>query len=527
MKRIASALFFLSFLAAFGQQTTPPPITWQHSYGGVGMDVLYAIHTIPGGGYLLGGESSSPPSGTKSSAHHGLSDFWIIRVDAEGNKLWDKSFGGTGNDILTSIVAGGDGGFLLGGHSNSGSNGNKTAPARGGIDFWVVRIDHNGEKLWDRTYGGTENDYLFTMIPISDGGFLLGGYSASGANINKTSSNFGQGDFWIVRIDAAGEKLWDRSFGGSGDEWLYSLQETSDGGFILGGSSSSPPSGNKAAPHHGGSDFWIVRIESNGTRLWDRSYGGSEDDADEHLVVRQTSDGGYIIAGDSLSDISGNKTSPNIGDSDIWVIRLGQEANLLWQRTFGGTSYEFLTSLQETGDGGFILAGGSESRAGGTKTAPLYGIEIDFYLVRIDSAGNMVWDASYGGAAADGFRHVIAQPTSDGGFIVGGDSNSGASEIKTSPGLGSRHFWVLKLGGTAPPPQLIVPSQTTASIQQHGFRFFIEPRQNQKSYVAEYSTDLVTWTPFQTNLASGGQIEVIDPGAATSPRRFYRAYRLP
>jgi hypothetical protein len=526
MKPISIVFFFCSLFAAFAQQTSPPSILWQQSYGGAGVESLYAVQPTPDGGYIFGGGSSSAPGGGKTSPHFGGPDFWVVRVDSQGNKLWEQSFGGIGTDILSVMQPAGDGGFLLGGRSNSPIGGTKTGPNRGGADFWVVRIDSNGEKLWDRTFGGSGDDYLFSMVPTGDGGFLLGGYSESGVSGNKTSQNFGLGDFWLVRIDAAGEKVWEASYGGSGDEGIFSIHQTSDGGFILGGDSDSPPGGNKTSAHHGGKDFWIVRIDPLGNKLWDRSYGGTEHDADYNLVVRQTPDGGYIIAGDSLSDVSGNKTAASFGDSDIWVVRLGPEANTLWQRSFGGNSYEYVSSLKETSDGGFLLGGGSNSRVSGNKSAPLFG-NMDYYLFQIDSDGEMVWDASYGGTAEDGFEHVAMLQTLDDGLILAGDSNSGINGIKTSPAIGQRHFWVIKLGGGAPPPVLIAPAQTTSDIQVQGFRFFIEPRQDENQYVSEYSIDLITWVPFQTNLAAGGQIEVVDPGAAGSPRRFYRAYRLP
>src|SRR5262249_16268409 len=150
----------------------------------------------------------------------------------------------------------------------------------------------------------------------------------------KSSANYGSADYWVVRLDSNGNKLWDQSYGGSGNDSLYSLQQTSDGGFIMGGPSSSTPAANKTSLNFGNSDFWLVRIDANGTKLWDQSYGGIGYDA--LFSVRQTTDGGFILGGYSSSTPSGTKTTPNYGDNDYWVVRLDANGNQLWEQTLGG-----------------------------------------------------------------------------------------------------------------------------------------------------------------------------------------------
>jgi hypothetical protein len=261
-------------------------------------------------------------------------------VDSVGNKLWDKSFGGTGYNVLAAVRQTSDGGFILGGTSSSSPSGNKTSPNYGGYDFWVVRLDASGNKLWDKSFGGTDNDWLYDVRQTSDGGFILGGWSVSGPGGVKTSPNYGNTDFWVVRLDASGNKLWDQSYGGSGSDSLYSLQQTGDGGFILGGASSSVPGGNKSSANYGASDFWLVRLDANGTKLWDQSYGGSGFDVLFNLQI--TSDGGFILGGYSSSGPDGTKTSANYGDNDYWILRLDAGGNVLWDKSFGGRPIGFV-----------------------------------------------------------------------------------------------------------------------------------------------------------------------------------------
>jgi len=431
--------------------TSPlPPIQWQQSFGGTGHDTLWCLQQTAGGGFILGGSSRSVAgTGNKTSPNYGGPDFWVVRVDADGGKLWDKSFGGSDNDYLESLQQTSDGGFILGGWSSSlAGTGNKTSPNYGNYDFWVVRLDGEGNMLWDKSFGGSSIDYLLCLQQISDGGFILGGLSSSDAGTgNKTSPDYGGGDFWVVRLDAGGNKLWDKSFGGNHDEWLRSLQQTSDGGFILGGESySATGTGNKTSPNYQGYDFWVVRLDADGNKLWDKSFGGS--DHDELYSLQQTSDGGFIVGGCSESSGgTGNKTSPNYGGSDFWVVRLNAGGNKLWDKSFGGSNYDYLFSLQQTSDGGFILSGCSGSAVGtGNKTSPKYG-SYDFWVVRLDAAGNKLWDDSFGGSNNDYLRSL--QQTSEGGFVLGGYSESAAGTgNKTSPKYGTSYncdLWVVKL----------------------------------------------------------------------------------
>ena len=424
---------------------TSPPIQWEQSFGGSSAEYPAGSLKTSDGGYLLSATSNSGISGDKSNAGFGDYDVWVVKVDARGRKQWDKSFGGSGYDAIYVEQQTSDGGYILGGGSYSGVSGNKSSPGFGSNDYWIVKIDANGSKQWDKSYGGNGGDAFCALVQTSDGGYLLGATSDSGVSGNKTSAGFGSNDFWLVKIDANGNKQWDKSFGGSNDDYLTSLQKTADGGYILGGNTSSGVSGNKTSIGFGDNDAWVVKVDANGNKQWDTSFGGSAYDGLSSL--QQTPDGGYIIGGDTVSDVSGNKTSPSFGGGDCWVAKLDANGNKLWDQTFGGDDVELFASLQVTRDGGSILNTMSfstfPSYASGNKTSIGFG-GYDAWVVKIDANGNKQWDQCFGGFGDDGFGPV--EEPSDGGYLLIGSSTSGASGNKTSQGFGDADLWVVKIG---------------------------------------------------------------------------------
>jgi hypothetical protein len=354
---------------------------WDRSFGGTNEDVFYRVLVVPDGGFLVGGYTASGATGNKTSANLGGYDFWVLRLDAGGTRLWEAAFGGISDDYLRDISPVVEGGWILGGQSLSPPGGNKTADLIGTNDFWVVRIDANGNRLWDRSFGGTGADRLQSLRQTADGGFILGGVSLSGVSGNKTGANYGLNDFWLVRLDGNGNKLWDRSFGGTDNDELLSVQETFDGGFILGGFSWSGAGGNKTSRNYGDSDFWVIRVDSAGNKLWEQSFGGR--DADSVRSLQQTRDGGFVLGGISASGTTGTKTSPYFGGTaDFWVVRLDEGGSKLWELSLGGMDDDGIWSLQQTADGGFLVGGGSASLPGGNKSSARFG-SYDYWVVKL------------------------------------------------------------------------------------------------------------------------------------------------
>ena len=425
----------------------PPPVQWQHSFGGADYDYLYSLEATSDGGYILGGLSYSPANGNKTSPHLGGSfdaDVWLIRLNAGGEKVWERAFGGNEDENALSVKQTANGGFIVAGWSASGLSGNKTSPPLGREDGWVIRLDAQGNKLWERTFGGASLEYFFQVHELFDGGFILGGFSTSCPNCVN-----GEADCWIVRIDGQGNKLWERFYGGTRSEPLFDLQPTSDGGFILGGGSASPPGVNKTSPNFGGYDFWVVRLDGSGNKLWDQSFGGRQDE--EVRSLRQTSDGGFLLAGRSYSGVSGNKTSPSHGSSDYWLVRIAADGTKLWDKSFGGSRNDELYTMSSLPDGGWLLGGESGSLPDGTKTSPYYGGDFpggDYWVVRLDADANPVWDQSLGGAQDDFIR--VVRPATDGGIVLAGYAESGATGNKTTASFGAYDWWIVKLAPPSP-----------------------------------------------------------------------------
>ncbi|MCE3008971.1 MAG: T9SS type A sorting domain-containing protein, partial [Bacteroidetes bacterium] len=435
-----------------------PRILWDRTYGGSNHEDLTEILPTADGGYLLGGRSASGMNGNKTAPRRGDYDYWVVKIDAQGAVEWDRTYGGSYNldnpvlyfsqaDLLTSLVSTADGGYLLGGKSMSPANtGNKTAPNRGSFDYWVVKIDAQGVLLWDRSYGGSSDDELTALVTTADGGYLLGGRSTSPANTgNKTAPNRGSFDYWVVKIDAQGAVQWDSTYGGSSDDEPTALVATANGGYLLGGTSGSEANtGNKTAPKRGSDDYWLVQINGDGVLQWDRTYGGTNH---EELTSLVATTGGYLLGGKSGSGMNGNKTAPNRGSWDYWVVKINDIGVLQWDRTYGGAGYDELYSLVATDDG-YLLGGVTFSSPSGNKTAPNRGGE-DYWVVKIDAQGAVQWDSTYGGTDYDMLHSIVA--TTDGGYLLGGRSQSFQTGNKTAPNRGASDYWLVRLQGCEAP----------------------------------------------------------------------------
>lgn len=425
------------------QAQNGPQIQWNKTIGGNDRDFYSSFFATSDGGYIMGGPSWSGISGDKSQNNKGWYDYWIIKVDASGNKQWDKSFGGNQDDILGSIQQTSDGGYILAGSSNSGISLDKSQPNIGSFDCWLIKIDASGNKVWDKTIGGTGEDRLITAKQTSDGGYILGGFSDSGISGDKTQDSKGGQDYWIIKVNASGTIVWDKIYGGNDRDRLYDLQITSDGGYIIGGFSASGLSGDKTQAAKGGSgtsDYWVLKLDHNGAKDWDKTFGGTNND--ELTALQQTTDGGYIFGGYSNSGLNGDKSQASKGNYDYWVVKTNSAGIKTWDKTFGGSNQDRLFALQQAANGTYVIGGMSESGAGGDKTQATKGMA-DFWVMKLDANGNKIWDKTAGGSGEDYL--FTAQSSPDGSYILAGYSESGQSGDKTQPSKGDRDFWLLKL----------------------------------------------------------------------------------
>ena len=418
------------------------PNGWDLTLGGEHNEFARKVIANPDGSYLLIGSSDSNGTGDRSEETRGLTDGWVVKVTAKGVKSWEKSYGGSDRDYLYDGAPTDDGGYLLAGYSQSDASAEKSANSKGGYDYWVVKIDSRGNKIWDKTLGGDKNEYFRSLTETDDGGYLLAGYSDSNGTGDKTQLSQGSFDYWLVKIDKSGNKIWDKTFGGSGNDSLHSSSVISfpDGGFLMIGVSYSSKSGDKSENSKGGSDFWAVRIDKNGIKLWDKTFGGSGTESSP--TVLKTIDGGIIIAGSSSSGSSGDKSDETKGSNDIWIVKIDNSGNKLWDKSLGGDQHDWYPMILNSANGGYLVAGHSSSTLSGDKSSDSIG-GYDYWLVRIAENGEKIWDKVIGGSGSDMNPYVVN--SIDGGYLIAGNSGSSTSGDKSEDAKGGNDMWAIKI----------------------------------------------------------------------------------
>lgn len=441
MKILLFSILFLitTFLNVYSQD---PQIQWQNTIGGDGNDGLYSVVQTLDGGYLLGGESESNISGDKIENAVGFTDYWIVKLDVFGALEWQNNIGGFEHERLRSIFQTSTGDYIIGGYSFSNIGGDKTENSNGQSDFWVLKLDNTGNIIWQNTIGGAFGEELAALIPTADGGILIGGSSYSNISGDKSENSKGGTDYWFVKLDAEGTVEWDKTLGGNGEDYLKDIQETVDGGYILAGFSESNISGDKTEDSQGDFDYWILKTDAEGTIEWQHTIGGNRMDRLEAFA--QTAAGGYIIAGESNSDASGDKTENAIGSLDYWVVNLDSSGNILWENTIGALSQNEASTIIQTNDGGFLVGGWSGADISADKTENSKG-GFDFWIVKLNTSGVIEGQNTIGGSGPDLLEAI--EQTPDGGYIAIGHSFSNISGDKTENSQGLDDFWVLKLNG--------------------------------------------------------------------------------
>ena len=310
------------------------------------------------------------------------------------NKIitWEKTFGGDSWDEFNSIISTSGGGYMAAGDTWS--------KGAGKADGWLLKLDSQGNKLWEKTYGGKNIDKIFSLIPTTNHNYTVAGYTES--------KGAGKADGWLLKLDSQGNKLWEKTYGGSNGDVFKSLIQTTDGGYAVAGYTYSCGAGH--------SDGWLLKLDSQGNKLWEKTYGGRMYDVVESLI--QTPDGGYMAAI--------RTGAASAGDADGWLLKLDSQGNKLWEKTYGGNDWDSLTSLVYTLDDGYMIAGYTNSYGAGHS---------DGWLLKLDSQGNKLWEKTFGGSERDSFSSLIS--TSDAGFVLAGNTRS--------KGTGEANAWIIKL----------------------------------------------------------------------------------
>ena len=417
---------------------------WDHRYGGSAGDYLMSFCPALNHGYILAGKTASDSSGDKTTHIHGIGafDYWIVKVDTGGHKVWEKDIGGDDDDHFVSVAPTSDGGYILGGGSDSPVSGDKTQPSRGGIDYWIVKVDMNGNIQWDKDFGGSDDDELRTVIQTRDGGYLVCGDSRSGVSGDKTQGHFGIGDFWVIKTDSLGIKQWDKVYGGSEYERFYTVKEIGNQGYILSGQSRSGISGNKSTISRGFMDYWIVRIDASGNILWDKDYGSTQDDYFQTMERGQ--DGKYLLAGWSVAGVSGDKTQPSKGGYDLWIIKVDTSGNISWDKDFGGSGNEDeFSSIRVSTDGGYLLGATSYSNASGDKSNNNLGVEQP-WILKIDSVGTLQWEKTVYTMGHN--ENAFAMELGDNKcyLVVSGDNEVAGGDKTEDAWNHSGDYWIIK-----------------------------------------------------------------------------------
>ena len=356
---------------------------WAKTYGGTNSDYVSSIAQTSDGGYVIAGYTQSFGAG--------LFDIMVIKLDGTGAITWQKTYGGTNNDFVSSIAQTSDGGYVIAGNTYSFGS--------GGSDAWILKLDGIGAITWQKTFGETNYDSIYSIAQTSDSGYIITGSTYS----------FGSGgsDAWILKLDGTGAITWQKTFGGTNNDYANMVVQTSDSGYIIAGSTYSFGSG--------GFDAWIIKLDGSGSTNWQKIYGGTNQ---EHAKsVAQTSDGGYVLAGQTMSY--------GTGYYDAWILKLDGTGAITWQKTYGSTLNDEAISVMQTSDGGYLIGG---------KTYYFGAGDSDLWLFKLDSTGAVTWEKTYGGTNTETFRSF--KTTSDGKYIVAG--------LTQSFGAGLYDYWVFK-----------------------------------------------------------------------------------
>jgi uncharacterized protein with FMN-binding domain len=399
---LAAGVTYLLIISAVlaSSETIAPEDGWVRTFGGAGEDVGTSVQETKDGGYIVTGSTTSHKKNIAYSwmiKASRIGEIWLIKTDSEGNPLWERTFGGMGKDIGFMVQQTKDGGYIIAG---------ATKPHMiGDYDIWLIKTDSEGNPEWDKTFGGRGNDWPNAIQQTADGGYIIaGGTESYGAGFNnaflvKTPRNT---NLWLIKTDSEGNIVWDRTFGGSGFDEGSSVQETDDGGYIVTGYTTSSGAG--------GSDIWLVKTDPRGRGLWERTFGGPREDVG--FSVREAKDLGYIVTGSTESFGNGSK--------DVWLIKTDSNGTKEWDKTFGGPGFDEGIAVKETRDDGYIIAGYTTEHDEGALHSWLINTadKSHVWLIKTDSNGDKEWERTFGGRG-NGWANAVDE-TTDGSYIITG-----------------------------------------------------------------------------------------------------------
>jgi hypothetical protein len=428
---VASALFFF-YTDAVCQNYN---FNWDKTYGGDSRDWNSQIVKAADGSLFLIGDSQSDTTGNKTlplcSVAGSNGDVWLMKIDTSGNIQWQNNLGGESDERNPQLIPLNNpaGELLFACHSTSDIACDKTGPNRDTIpllssDYWICLLDASGNKLWDVTLGGDNYDDYTRLAILSGGEILVSGESNSPVSGDKTVPNYTlSNDLWTLRLNASGSIVWDKVFGGDAAEYLASVITLPNDEFVLAGTTLSDISGDVSEATRGSFDFWMIKVDGSGNKIWDKRYGGS--DGDRCLNAVRTPDNGFLLSGYTVSPISGEVTT----------------GNKMWDKRYGGSDGSIASFAEPALGGGYWIGGTTDSDSIADVTQSTYGGS-DYWIIRTDNNGTKLWDRRFGGTSNEFFTSFTQ--LADSSLMLFGYSDTGTSPVKTATSYGWYDYWMVK-----------------------------------------------------------------------------------
>ena len=397
----------------------------QKMFGDTLYDWINAMAPSSDGGHLLVGFTNYDTAG---STHNG--DAWMVKVNSKGDTVWTRTMGGPHFETANAVVAAPDGGFIVVCAADS-SNSNYAGSNFGGTDWWIIKLKSNGDTDWTRLIGTTAFEYPIGVAVTPDGSFIVTGYKSSSA-IN--------GDVMVVKLSNTGNIIWQKTLGGQWRDWGGAVTVALDGSILIAAISQNSNSGDVVGTNHGEEDYWIIKLNPNGSIVWSKLLGG--DKIDVASAIKSTPDGGCIVVGSTTSSENGSVTGKNHGDQDLWVVKLSNSGDITWNSLFGGSRTDVLgnnTNIVITPEGNFVIAGFSSSYDG--DVGQIKG-GFDFWLLKLDSNGKKIWSKTCGGISDDQANDLSMN--TDGSFwVVGGTESNNNGNVGANKGRGDG--WLIRV----------------------------------------------------------------------------------
>lgn len=416
-----SVLFISVLVYSQNKNNHYPIIEWQKKVGDTISGQAKCIRQTFNGGYVVVGSGYVVTDETNDNKY-GFEDIYVVKLNHSGIVEWQKKLGGNQNDYANSIEQTTDGGYIIAGKTNSNNGDVVNKKEENGYDYWIIKLDKNGNLQWQKIFGGDSFDEANDVKQTSDGGYIVAGTSRSNfTNKERKILDGFNTKNWILKLDREGNIEWQNVFGGSGYEYSINIYQSNDKGYIIGGYINE-----STITSQSNYDFTLIKLNDKGVVQWQKKYGGTNDEV--LFSLQQTQDGGYIMAG-STNSIDGDVTNVKGGGIDFWVVKLNADGEIIWQKAIGETADDYITSIQETPDGGYIMVGsvGIFNKNG--------------IVLKLDKNGVLVWKKRMGGTENDMFFSI--QATKDNEYILAGYSYSSDEDLENIKSEGC--FWIVKL----------------------------------------------------------------------------------